>query len=273
MLTASVVVRCRDKADTIGQTLTSLREQSCDVEIVVVDSGSSDGTVDMVRPRADVLLQIRPEEFSYGGALNLGTQASSGDVVFGLSAHCAPTSRTWVADSLNHYADARVAGTNGATAGPDGRPLSRPYRPTQDELLLNSSWGFSNHAASWRASVVHDLPFRADMQACEDKEWSWRVRRAGWELVFDPALIVSSDHRRKAGLQAAYARNYKEAMALARLGLPVHETASAALHQWWSSYLHESRRPALVKRVSPHWVVNNVATWRGTQAGLRRPVR
>ncbi len=51
-------------------------------------------------------------------------------------------------------------------------------------------WGFSNHAASWRASVWRETPFHEGMEACEDKEWAARVIRGGHVVVFDGSLHV-----------------------------------------------------------------------------------
>ena len=101
-LRASVIVRCKDKASTIERTFLALREQTVPVEVVVVDSGSTDGTLEIAERYADRLLRIRPEEFSYGHALNLGAAAASGEVHFALSAHGTGLSPTWIADSLRH---------------------------------------------------------------------------------------------------------------------------------------------------------------------------
>ena len=69
---ASVIVRCRDEVRTLERTLESLRRQTVDPEIVVVDSGSSDGSLEVARRYADQLIEIPPETFTFGHALNVG---------------------------------------------------------------------------------------------------------------------------------------------------------------------------------------------------------
>ncbi|MGI4895424.1 MAG: glycosyltransferase, partial [Janthinobacterium lividum] len=85
---ASVIVRTYNSAATLGATLDSIRAQDVPAEIVVVDSGSGDATMDMVRARADVVVEIAHQEFSYGRALNLGAAAASAPVHVALSSHC-----------------------------------------------------------------------------------------------------------------------------------------------------------------------------------------
>ncbi len=77
---ASAVVRTYDSSATVEATFASLRAQDVPVEIVVVDSGSTDGTLDLARRYADLVLEVPHEEFSYGGTLNRGAAAASAPV-------------------------------------------------------------------------------------------------------------------------------------------------------------------------------------------------
>ena len=108
MTDASAIVRVKDEAGPIRHALDSLRRQTVPVEIVVVDSGSTDGTLEVARAVADRLVEISPERFTYGHALNVGAAAASGRVHIALSAHCTARSaalwtptrrRPWPADS------------------------------------------------------------------------------------------------------------------------------------------------------------------------------
>ena len=266
---ASVIVRCKDKAGTIERTFAELRRQTVDVEIVVVDSGSTDGTLEVAERFADRIVRIRPEEFTYGHALNLGAEAASAEIHIALSAHGTPLSPTWVEDSLRHYDDPAVAGTNGALATPSGRPLAGPYRPSLEEALGNPTWGFSNHAGSWRAETWRQHPFRADLRSCEDKEWFWRVLRAGWSVVFDPALLVPSHHRRRAGVRALWRRTFWEFQVLTALGHDPSGGFRQTLHDWWHVFPPGSRWPVPVRRVSPYRATEHWAAYAGARSGRR----
>jgi len=258
---ASVIVRAKNKADTISATLSGLRSQSTPVELIVVDSGSSDGTVEIAEKYADLVLHLDPAEFTYGGALNFGASHAAGDIHFALSAHCVAPDAGWVNRALLHYADGRVAATNGSWSG----DLQRTSTPSLDELQSHPRWGFSNHASSWRAEAWRNVRFREDLAACEDKDWSWRVLAAGWKIVFDPALTVSADHRRSAGLRSLYRRTKLESRELARLGAPIHSSGREVASDWWGEFIHPSRFPRWARRASPNRAVEHL----GAYAGLR----
>lgn len=267
--TASVIVRTWNRAATIERTLWSLRHQSVPLEIVVVDSGSTDATLDVAEPYADHVVELASADFSYGRALNRGAAIASGDVHFTLSSHCAPQRSTWVEESLRHYGNDRVAATNGATHTPDGRPLHASYHQEEADIVRNPLWGYSNHAGSWRARVWQGEPFREDLVACEDKEWSWRVLAEGLTIAFDPALVVPADHRRLAGARSLWRRVRRECEVLAELGVLPAPDHRALLHRWWSEPTLGSRYPLAVQRMSPHRALELHAAF----VGARPPAR
>src|SRR4051794_4164460 len=100
---ASAIVRVKNEAATVGRTLESLRAQTVAVEIIVVDSGSSDGTLEIVQDMADRVVEIPSDSFTYGYALNVGAAHARGRVHFALSAHCEAPDAEWVRRSLSHY--------------------------------------------------------------------------------------------------------------------------------------------------------------------------
>ena len=130
-----------------------------------------------------------------------------------------PERDDWVERALSHYERPEVAATNGQLHRWDGRPLLEPVDQTLAVLRCAPGWGFSNHAASWRASVWRGPPFDEAMEACEDKEWAARVLRGGRVVVFDPLLHVDGRHRKAAGTRALFDRTRREARAIAAAGL------------------------------------------------------
>ncbi len=72
----SIVIRCHNEAEHIGKLFAELKRQTfTDYEVVVVDSGSDDGTLDIVTSEDVILEHIRKEDFSFGRSLNLGCTA------------------------------------------------------------------------------------------------------------------------------------------------------------------------------------------------------
>jgi rhamnosyltransferase len=246
---ATVVVRARDKADTIGRALESLRAQTVRPEIIVVDSGSVDGTVAIAQRLADRVIEIAPADFSYGRALNSGAAAASAPVHFALSAHCAAPDPGWVERSLAHYRRPEVAGTNGRRLMLGGRPLHEPFDQSLAHARADPWWGFSNHASSWRAAVWAEFPFDETLGYAEDKEWALRVLGAGWTLVFDPELFVDLSHQWRQGLRQYYRRQRDGARAIGSFAtLPPYGLRGLA-EEWWDG--PPDPRPAWRRRANP----------------------
>ena len=268
----TVIVRAKNEAPQIEQCLLGLRAQTVPVEIVVVDSGSTDNTVEIAARYADQLARLGAEQFSFGRSLNHGASVASGDIHFALSAHCVPERGDWIARALAHYRDdSNVAGTFGALGCPDGTPLTRPMACSWPGAGKDPYWGFSNHASSWRACVWRRFKFDEEIEACEDREWSWRVMRAGYVLVADPLLFVRADHRRAAGARALFNRTRREARALGSAGgLGRRYSIGDGGRDWWSTFPPGSNKPRYVRRLNPNRVIEIAGRWVGERDSQRK---
>ena len=229
---ASVIVRVKDECATLARTLATLRAQTVRPEIVVVDSGSTDGSVELARREADRVVEIPSSSFSYGYSLNVGAAAASGDVHFALSSHCfAPPH--WVERALGHYAREDVAATNGIQTFADRTRVREPFLQDATHARSDPWWGFSNHASSWLAAVWREYPFDESMDYAEDREWAWRVTAAGWLIVYDPELWVDLSHSWR-GRRNFFTRQRRAARAVASFsGAPPYRIRDLARDWWW----------------------------------------
>ena len=264
------MVRTRNEEAGIRAALRSLRSQTVGVEIVLVDSGSTDATLELAEPLCDRIVHLTPQDFSYGRALNVGVAEAGGSILFALSAHCAAPDPDWVARTLRHYADPEVGGVFGTDLDPRGRPLTTARRVSMADVAANPLWGFSNHASSWRRAAWERIPFDESMAACEDKEWMWRALEASWAVVVDPSLHVPTSHRRDAGVRALWRREVREHEAVARaLDFPV-ANAAGAVRTWWTELPGSSPRPLWQRRLSPWRAAEVFGGYIGERRGARR---
>ncbi len=114
---ASIIIRTLNEQKWLGAVLKSLSEQNeKDFEVVVVDSGSHDKTLDLVsewRGKLNLrLIQIKPADFTYPRSCNIGAEKASGEYLVYLSGHSVPIGDDWLANGLNDFSD-RVAGVYG----------------------------------------------------------------------------------------------------------------------------------------------------------------
>ncbi len=115
MLQISIIIRTKNEENFIGKTLQSLFNQKVEYpfEVIVVDSGSTDSTLNIVRKYDVKIMNILPEQFTYGFSLNHGIGESSGKIICSLSAHCIPTSEQWLLELIRPITDGTAHATYG----------------------------------------------------------------------------------------------------------------------------------------------------------------
>jgi glycosyltransferase involved in cell wall biosynthesis len=254
---AGVVIRVRDEAGSLQELLERLAEQSADHQVVVVDSGSRDGSADLARASGAEVIEIPPSAFSFGRALNLGAAACSAEVVVALSAHAFPRRADWLEDIAAALDEPEVACAFGPTHRWDGRPLSGPVRQDAAMAEAHPRWGYSNGAGAFRRSLWAQRGFREDLPGSEDREWALWALRVGHVCVLDPALAVDHDHSRDS-LRASFERYAREARGDAMfLDLPRYPV----IREWWSDQgWHRSKLRA---RLDPRRAARLAGRWWG----------
>jgi rhamnosyltransferase len=209
MQTVGVLMRTLNESELIGRCLDTLRRQRANVEldILVVDSGSTDSTVEIARSHGARIHTIAPDAFDYSTSLNVGIERLPHDLVLILSAHAVPIDDGWVAQMLSPFDDPSVAGVASRQVPWEGAPwleverLAQTfggerivYAGAQDGIL------FSNAASCIRRSVWREEPF--SLPAAEDVEWAERVAAAGWKVVYEASAAVFHSHDESPRAQA-----------------------------------------------------------------------
>lgn len=205
---ASILLRTRNEAKHLPATLEAIRAQQGEpAEIIVIDSGSTDLTLEIAASHATRIIQIDQQEWSYPYALNVGGEAASGEFLVCLSAHCLPISDMWLNRLLRHFDDPQVAGVWGP-GYPPGRPLPPQLEPERQLPGTygshNRTWGLSNSNSALRRELWLEFPFDESLPAAEDKAWGREALSRGYHIVHDPqAGVWHATHSAK----AAYSRN------------------------------------------------------------------
>ena len=244
---ASVIVRAHDSRDDLEQLLLLLRGQTAAAELVVVDSGSRDGSVDVSARLADQLLQPEAGTYSPGRSLNLGAANASGEVLMAFSSHCRPPADDWIERCLAHYSRADVVATNGAARDPDKRPFEVFFQDGA-HARANPQWGFSNDASSFRAAAWREHPFDEEVRTAEDRLWAIDVTARGWVIAHDARLCVSQEHRYQHGTANYFRRSRRELIVIgSNVAMPPYPLSSL-VRDWWTEAPANDRYPPSVHR-------------------------
>ena len=99
----SIVIRTYNEEKFLPDCLQAVCSQSYQgpMEIVVVDSGSTDRTLEIAMKFNTKIIPISKEDFTFGRSLNRGCLESKGEIIVMLSAHCIPVNQTWLEALIN----------------------------------------------------------------------------------------------------------------------------------------------------------------------------
>ena len=217
----SVVIPTLDAGPRFREVLEGLRAQegSFDLEILVLDSGSSDGTVELAESYGAKVHRVAPSGFNHGATRDLGISLSRGEYVALLVQDAVPANGQWLDAMVEDLEnDEEVAGgysrqlpreessaltrvlVNGwATASPVRReqfadPEKYPSLPPEERWRLAT---FDNVSSCVRRRVWEGISFgRADFG--EDLRWGKKTIEAGHKLVYEPRSAVFHSHERGA---------------------------------------------------------------------------
>jgi rhamnosyltransferase len=249
----SVVIPVKDGGSDLVRCLDAIALQEVDdtVEIVVVDSGSVDGSVAVARSRGAMVREILPHEFTHGAARNLGASAANGDILVFISQDAYPVDSSWLASLTRPLRrELGVAGVYGrqlphAGANPPevffldflyGQEPRVQQATSPSELNMDTTL-FSNVNAAMRRAVWEHFPFVDDIIMSEDQEWSQRVLTAGYSLVYEPTAAVRHSHNYT--LMSAFRRFFDSGVSAERAYLAGQRPSRQVLRATAARYARE----------------------------------
>ena len=182
----SVVIRNRNQAKALTFLLKNLTERySKDIdEIIVIDNLSSDNSKEIAEKFGARFITIK--DFSFGGSANLCAKEAQNPIVVIFSAHSYPVSHDFFMLIQTKFEEnSNLAGLRCLHSTNDYKNFINKIPATIDPN--KSGLIFSGSAFS---KVVWDKhPFREDVVTFEDKEWTTRVLKAGYEIDFVESIF------------------------------------------------------------------------------------
>lgn len=215
--------RVLDRVDT--------QKTAKDVEIIVVDSGSLDGTVKIAATYADTLVEIDPGEFHHGRTRNLAADKATGDAYIYLTQDALPIDNSWLESLIEPLTnDGAGAAYGRQIAYPEAKPMDKffySYFYPKDRQRLTSSdvndrrefylenIFISDVAAAISAKAFDEVRFREDTPMSEDKDFVFRALEQGYDLVYEPSAAVYHSH--DYSIPELFNRRFKDGKAYATI--------------------------------------------------------
>jgi len=210
--TCSIVIRAFNEEDHIGRLLDGILQQTVkDVEIVVVDSGSTDDTAAIAERYNAKLVAIPPEDFTFGHSLNKGIESASGEIILIASAHVYPVYPDWIEQMLRPFKDPKMALVYGKQRGTPTSHFSEQqiflhWYPEETQIPQESP--FCNNAnAAIRRSLWKGNPYDETLPGLEDLAWAkWALDRKYKIGYVSEAEIIHVHNESWRGIHNRYKR-------------------------------------------------------------------
>lgn len=197
--TVSVVTPCLNAAATIQRTLDSVRDQGVEIEHIVVDGGSTDGTVDILAASPGVRYVSGPDE-GLSDAVNKGIEMATGDLIGWLNADdwYLPGAVQAVVDAAVENPAAQWITGRCPIVGEDGEEIRHGVTRYKNFLLRHYSFrafltqNFVSCPATFvRAEAYQQAgPYVVSQHYAMDYDMFLRLARVGDPIVLDRDLAV-----------------------------------------------------------------------------------
>jgi GT2 family glycosyltransferase len=221
----SVIVPTLDAGPDFGRHLAWIREQQGlgDLELIVIDSGSSDDTCAVAEDSGARVMQVPPGEFNHGLTRNRAVEAARGEVVVMTVQDAAFLTRTALRDLvLTLKGDRRMAAVSARQVPRTGADLYGSFvvlmhyramwrngrrrlpadrlppgaRPTTAAERRSAST-VDDVCAAIRRSAWEEIGF-SELDFAEDLEFGVRAVERGWTIGLSESVAVAHSHRRDA---------------------------------------------------------------------------
>lgn len=217
----TVVMRSFNEAWAIGESIRQVFNQDFrgEIELIVIDSGSSDGSIELIRQDGRArLIEIPLGTYVPGPVLNMGAREASHEWIVYLNADATPVGRDWLTRLLRSCSDDPEFGAafSRQIPRPDCQAVfahdyDRCFGPERE----SKHWDhfFSMVSCVTHRSVLAKVPIREDLQYAEDDEWTRRLIAAGHHVIYAIDSVVMHSHNYT--LKQSYKRSFGDAKAMA----------------------------------------------------------
>ncbi len=256
----SIIIRTLNEARYLGELLEGIQNQETDgltVETVLIDSGSTDQTLDIAKRYGCVVRQISKRDFSFGRSLNMGCETATGNLFVIVSGHCVPASSRWLIELVSPLRSGQADYSYGRQLGRDTTKYSEErvfQRFFPEEGVVKDSFDFfcnnANSAITRRCWAMYR--FDEELTGLEDLELAKRYVNDGGKVAYCADSPVYHIHNES--WKQVKVRYEREAIALQKICPEIQFSRVDMLSYALLSIIHDFKAAAREKKFFEHVV-------------------
>jgi len=210
---ATIVIRSRNNVNIIDETMRGVFEQSFkNFEVINFDNTSTDGTIGKIKQFNTRIVSIPEGSYIPGRVLNMAIEECRSEIVVFLNSDCVPLNKYWLENLVKPFEDPSVGAVfSRQIPGKDALPIvqidtERAFGDGEE----HKKWThfFSMASSAIRKTVWINDSFDEEMLISEDMEWSYRIKKKGYKVVYAKDSIV--EHFHAYSMKQLYHRHLKE---------------------------------------------------------------
>jgi len=194
----SIIILTKNQKRFIERSLLLIFSQTFkDFEVIIVDSGSTDGSIGVMEGYQVKILKLKMKPFNYAKAFNFGASKANGDYLVRLSGDAIPANQYWLENLLKGLGSKKVVGAH-------SRYLFSIFSDFLYQIWFRESFKFirsGNPVSFGGASCVvkkeawKKYPFNEKWGPGEDWEWGEIMKQAGYQILYQNNSLVFHEHR------------------------------------------------------------------------------
>lgn len=218
----SVIIPVKNGGKLFEKVMKTLLTQNfSDFEIIIIDSGSKDKSVEFVKSLQKeygniILKEIEPSEFGHGKTRNYGASLANGEFLVFITQDALPYNENWLSEMIKPFIlDKEVVGMFAKHLPYDDcdifekENLRRHFdnfgqgiilykledekRYAQDEGYKHLLCFYSDNASAMRKSIWQKIPYD-DVDFAEDQLWAKKIIEAGYTKAYNSNAVVYHSH-------------------------------------------------------------------------------
>ncbi len=231
----SIILLTINGGSRLEELMQSIRTQRYNgkMEIIAIDSGSQDNTVEILEKYGAEIFKIKPEEFHHSKTRNLGAQKSKGDILVYLTQDALPVDDCFLINLLKPLDKETADVVYGRQiANHDSNKMDiffySYYYPQKRRILkknhANNPKKFymenifvSDVCSAIKREVWDSVPFDNDVPMAEDKDFALKALLAGYKIIYEPKAAVYHSHNYS--LSSLFRRRFKDGAAFTSIAL------------------------------------------------------